>query len=96
MICQAFSCVPSVAEREDLAKVRAVLEWRMAEAGIAMANRGQDGLKELAANPAIGTLLLELHMAQDLDLAAYVVKAQALGARTHPRQLTEGDDGDGC
>jgi len=78
VICAAFDCPPDVAERQDWPKVEAILEYRTAEAAVALVNQGGEALKALGANPAMGNLLVELHAAQDLELVDYVERVRRL------------------
>lgn len=61
-ICEAFTCLPDEAERQDWTTVRAVLDYRNARAARALfAERRFD---DLARNPALLDMLALMHRAQ--------------------------------
>ena len=63
MICEAFTCTPREALRQDWPTVQAVLEYRALEQAITLMNR-KGGMAELEKRPELVALLLETHRAQ--------------------------------
>lgn len=71
-VCTTFGCVPSVAVQEDVALVRAVIDYRNAQAARDWLNEGEKGFEELAKHPQVLSLLLDMTRAQqgqDLTMA---------------------------
>ena len=64
MICQAFGCTPAEALQQDWPLVEAVLDYRAAERAAALlASEGGD--EQLAQQPALQRLLLDMRRAQN-------------------------------
>ncbi len=71
-ICEAFGCTPAEAVRQDWALVQAVLDYRNARVALELLNAVSSGdgatseaaRRRLEENPGLGTLMIELHRAQ--------------------------------
>lgn len=62
MVCEAFSCPPSVARQQDWGDVRAILDYRNAARAVELFNAHK--ISELGAEPGLLTLLLDMLRAQ--------------------------------
>ena len=63
-ICESFDTVPDVAQRQNWRLVRAILDYRNAEAAVHKFN-GPNGAEALAASPGLSRVLLAMHRAQN-------------------------------
>ena len=64
LICEAFSCTPAEALKQDWPLVEAVLDYRAAERAAALL-ASDDGAELLAQQPALQRLLLDMRRAQN-------------------------------
>lgn len=68
-MCESFGCLPSEAEREDPARIDAILEYRAAKLAVSWMNEGTAGAQKLADHPEMLTLLKLLYEAQGIDVS---------------------------
>lgn len=64
MICEAFGCTPAEALQQDWPLVEAVLDYRAAERAAALL-ASEGGAEQLAQQPALQRLLLDMRRAQN-------------------------------
>lgn len=79
VVCDTFGCTPDVARRLDWRDVRAILDYRNAQAAIDLFNQGGKGLAELQRHPHLGQLLVDLHRAQDAPASLDAIYADMRG-----------------
>ncbi len=65
-VCEAFTCTPSEAERQDPQLVRRILTYRNAKLARDWLNDTQHGQANLQAHPHLITLVREMLEAQDV------------------------------
>jgi hypothetical protein len=63
-VCDAFTTVPDVAERQPAQVVRAVLDYRNAKYALSLLEQGTAGFEQLSKNAGLQLLLLDLLRAQ--------------------------------
>ena len=65
-ICEMFDCDPETAKRQDPQLIREIIEFRAARQAIALFNDTEHGgPSQLADNPAMTDLILEMKRAQE-------------------------------
>ena len=64
VVCEAFGCVPDVAERQSRQLVTAIIDYRNARYAIELMNGGADGAQKLGQHRELMDLLLEMKRAQ--------------------------------
>ena len=76
VICSEFNIGPDEAAATDYLRVKQIMDYRAVERGIALINRGAEGMKELGENPFIQTALLNMYRAQSPELTNDMMMAK--------------------
>jgi hypothetical protein len=93
VICEAFTCTPEEAVRQDWPTVQAILDYRTARLAVDLFNEHDAGAKQLQAQPALLAALQTLSLANTDALT--LAEAERLGPLDDPMfalDTTEEDD----
>ena len=93
-VCEAFTCTPDVALRQDWTLVGSVFDYRNAKAAVDLFNQGKKGTEALNKQPALMNLLVEMHRAQlGVDTLEWRDVHEAMEQIPDPDE--EADEGEG-
>ncbi len=81
VVCDAFHCAPDVAERQSWRTVKAILDYRLAEAAVRAFNDADAGMETMKQCPQFAQILAEMQRAAGDDGATEEAMRAEMSAR---------------